>query len=205
MSRDPLEVALGHDKGQRFFDDPYVAVDHAGDLWGFGVGLPPEHDHAPDVTHRGWMRLAVPDPQDSNRTRWSTDPLWEIIQRAPFSTGLPKPLRRAKHVQPDLDQLGAQMRDYFISWAVLRGSYRPGPASLARELAAFAEWAAQFEQEKGVSFAEDVRERARLSGPLRRRWCSRPNYATTRNLHKGSMKHPTSSYLRSGMFHVVIL
>src|SRR5215472_5717931 len=59
---------------------PYTAVDHAGDLWGFGVGLPPEHDHAPDVTHRGWMRLAVPDVQDSNRARWKTDPLWQIVQ-----------------------------------------------------------------------------------------------------------------------------
>jgi hypothetical protein len=159
-----LEVALGHDKGSRFFDDPYVAVDHTGDLWGFGVGLPPEHDHAPDVTQRGWMRLTIPDLHDSTRTRWSTDPLWEIIQRVPFSEGLPKPLRRAKHVQPDLDQLGAQMRGYFISWAVLRESYRPGPASLARELEAFEDWAANFEEEKGMSFAEDVRERARLSG-----------------------------------------
>ena len=56
------------------------------------------------------------------------------------------------------------MRGYFISWAVLRESYRPGPASLARELEAFEDWAANFEQEKGVNFAEDVRERARLSG-----------------------------------------
>jgi len=143
---------------------PYTAVDHAGDLWGFGVGLPPEHDHAPDVTHRGWMRLAVPDVQDSNRARWKTDPLWQIVQRVPFAEGLPKPLRRAKHVQPDLDQLGAQMRGYFISWAVVQESYRPGLAALARELEAFEDWAANFEQEKGVNFAEDVRERARLSG-----------------------------------------
>jgi hypothetical protein len=47
---------------------------------------------------------------------------------------------------------------------VLRESYRPGPAALARELEAFEDWVANFEQAKGLNFAEDVRERARLSG-----------------------------------------
>ena len=69
-----LEVALGHERGQRWFDDPWIALEHLGDLWAFDVGLPPEHDQAPDVTHRGWMRLVVPDPSDTRRSRWKTDP-----------------------------------------------------------------------------------------------------------------------------------
>ena len=69
-----LEVAYGTEKGARWFDDPYVALDHLGEMWGYGVGYPPEYDSLPDATYRGWMRLAIPDG-DSNRTRWATDPL----------------------------------------------------------------------------------------------------------------------------------
>jgi hypothetical protein len=160
-----LEVALGHEKGQRWYDDPYEALHHLHDLWGFDVGLPPEHDHAPDVTYRGWMRLAIPDGKNVNRSRWITDPLWEVVQRVPFSQGLPKPLKRVKPVALELDQINVQIRGYLISRAVLRGAYRPGPASLARELEDFEDWAAEYEENKpGANFAEEVRERARMKG-----------------------------------------
>ena len=159
-----LEVALGHERGQRWFDDPWVALEHLGDLWAFDVGLPPEHDQVPDVTHRGWMRLVVPDPSDTRRSRWKTDPLWEIVQRVPFNQGVPKPLRRDKQVRPDLDQIDAQIRGYLVSRAVLREVYMAGPANLSRELESFDEHMAEWEQEKGSDFAEEVRERARMMG-----------------------------------------
>jgi hypothetical protein len=61
--------------GQRsWFDDPWEAVRHQADLWGVFTGLPPEHDHAPDVTQRGWMRLSPPTGRDATKTRWPTDP-----------------------------------------------------------------------------------------------------------------------------------
>jgi len=47
---------------------------------------------------------------------------------------------------------------------VRRESYRPGPAELARELEAFEDRISTFKQEKGFNFAENLRERARLSG-----------------------------------------
>jgi hypothetical protein len=160
-----LEVALGHDKGQRFFDDPYVAIKHTQDFWAFGVGLPPEHDHAPDVTNRGWIRLAVPDANDSNRTRWKTDPLWEVVQRVPWSEGLPKPLKRAKQAQPDSELIDVEIRGWLITRAMVRGAYRPGPASLSAELRHFEQWADEYAKKKpGLNFAEEVRERARLAG-----------------------------------------
>ena len=65
-------------------DDPWLALDHLNDFWAYFVGLPPEHDHAPDATHRGWLRMTQPQA-DTNRTRWPTDPVWEVIQRAQFT------------------------------------------------------------------------------------------------------------------------
>ena len=161
-----LEVALGHDKGARWFDDPRIALQHLGDAWGFGVGLPPEHDLTPDVTHRGWMRLAVPDPHDATRSRWPTDPVWEIIQRVPFSQGVPQPLKRAKQVKHDLDSIDAQIRGMFITRAMLREVYVEGPAQLSRELESFDDRMGEWEQQKGLNFSEDVRERARMSGKM---------------------------------------
>src|SRR5579875_544528 len=67
--------------------DPWQALEHLNDYWAYGVGLPDEQDHAPDVTHRGWMRLAV--PVGEKRSQWPTDPVWQIIQRADFGQGQP--------------------------------------------------------------------------------------------------------------------
>ncbi|MBA3825467.1 MAG: hypothetical protein H0X24_16405, partial [Ktedonobacterales bacterium] len=92
-----MQTYLGKEAGA-WLDDPWQAIEHYGDFWGYGVGLPPEHDHAPDVTHRGWMRLTIPS-EDSNRSRWPTDPAWEVIQRADFgSYAPPMPLLRKKAV-----------------------------------------------------------------------------------------------------------
>ncbi len=157
-------VALGYAKGERWFDDPRVALDHVGDLWGYGVGLPPEHDFAPDVTHRGWMRLAIPDPLDRNRSRWRTDPVWEVVQRVPFNEGIPKPLKQAKEVKPDLEKIDAELRGLLVTRAMLREAYVKAPASLSRELESFDDVMAEWEQERGLDFAEQVRERARMAG-----------------------------------------
>ncbi|MBA3824182.1 MAG: hypothetical protein H0X24_09850 [Ktedonobacterales bacterium] len=158
-----LEVAYGTEKGARWYDDPYVAIEHLGEMWGFGVGFPPEYDLLPDVTGRGWMRLAVPGG-DSNQTRWATDPLWEVVQRVPFGQGLPKPLKRAREAAPDLEKLDAEVRGLLVSLATQRGAYLKAPASLAQEVAAFLERIAERDQGRGRDFAEDVRERARMAG-----------------------------------------
>jgi len=52
-----------------------------------------------------------------------------------------------------------------ITRAMLRGAYRPGPASLSAELQSFEKWAAEYAQKRpGPGFGEEVRERARLTG-----------------------------------------
>ncbi|MBA3823618.1 MAG: hypothetical protein H0X24_06890 [Ktedonobacterales bacterium] len=158
-----LEVAYGTEKGARWYDDPYIAIEHLGEMWGFGVGFPPEYDLLPDVTGRGWMRLAIPGG-DSNQTRWATDPLWEVVQRVPFAQGLPKPLKRAREASPDLEKLDAEVRGLLVSLATQRGAYLKAPASLAQEVAAFLDRIAERDHERGRDFAEDVRERARMAG-----------------------------------------
>ena len=163
-----LDAALGH-RGEHWFDDPWVAILHVGDLWGFAVGLPPEHDQAPDVTHRGWMRLTLPAPSDETSTRWDTDPVWLIVQRVPFAS-LPVALKRVKHVVPDLDHIDAELYGLLKTRAVLRGVYLLGDAELPRELEAFDDRMADWMAERGNDFNEEVRERARMMGkplPLR--------------------------------------
>jgi hypothetical protein len=53
-----IATALGLEPGD-WCDDPWLALDHLNDFWAHFVGLPPEHDHAADSTHRGWMRLVL--------------------------------------------------------------------------------------------------------------------------------------------------
>jgi hypothetical protein len=53
-----------------WFNDPWECLDHLQDLWAYFAGLPPEADDAPDLTHRGWMRLVVSDTDDANCSRW---------------------------------------------------------------------------------------------------------------------------------------
>jgi hypothetical protein len=96
-----------------WFDDPWRALEHLGELWAYFSGLPPEADLSPEVTYRGWMRLAQPTSDDSNRSRWPTDPVWEAIQRAQFSATPPRALTRQPTVRHDLAQVDAERgRDF---------------------------------------------------------------------------------------------
>jgi hypothetical protein len=63
----------------RWFDDPWECLDRLQHLWAFYAGLPPETDVAPDMTHRGWMRLVVPDADDANRSRWRIAPYFARV------------------------------------------------------------------------------------------------------------------------------
>nr|MBA2678824.1 hypothetical protein [Ktedonobacteraceae bacterium] len=158
------QAALGQAKGERWFDDPYVTVEHLGDMWGFFAGLADEHDLAPESTYRGWMRLTTPNRHDSRRSRWPTSPLWQVVQRVPFSEGMPKPLKRVREAKPDLSQLDAEILGMFITRAMLRGTYLQQPAELAREMEAFEDRMCEEEASKIAGFGEAVRERARMGG-----------------------------------------
>ena len=64
-----LCIAFGRDAAD-WINDPWLCIDHYQDIWGYCVGLPPESD-IPDVSYRGWLRLAIEQP-DQNRGRWPT-------------------------------------------------------------------------------------------------------------------------------------
>jgi hypothetical protein len=149
----------------RWFDDPWECLDHLQDLWAFFAGLPPEVDVAPDVTHRGWTRLAMPDAADPNRSRWRTDPIWEIIQRACFQPEVaPAALTNVPRVRHDLAQVDAELYGLLKLRAVLRGEYLETTATLSQELHAFADEMDEVDAKRGRDFAEEVREKARMLG-----------------------------------------
>ncbi|HEV2461803.1 MAG TPA: hypothetical protein VGS80_25890 [Ktedonobacterales bacterium] len=149
----------------RWFDDPWECLDHLQDLWAFFAGLPPEADVAPDVTHRGWMRLAVLDGVDANRSRWQTDPIWETVQRARFHPDTtPGMLTRQPRIRHDLAQVDAELYGLLKLRAVLRGEYLDITATLSQELHAFANQMDEEDAKRGRDFAEEVREKARMLG-----------------------------------------
>jgi hypothetical protein len=144
-------------------DDPWLALDHLNDFWAYFVGLPPEHDHAPDAMHRGWLRMALPQV-DRNRARWPVDPVWEVIQRAQFSDQIPKPLRRGKDVAHDLEQIDAELYGLFKLRSVLRGRQMDETLTLSLELRAFAEQMDAVDLDRERDYCEGVREKARMLG-----------------------------------------
>lgn len=154
-----------HTGSAKWFEDPWIALDHLDDLWAYFAGLPPEVDTTPDVTYRGWMRLAIPDKNDSNRSRWPTDPVWLLIQRAGFTTGTtPAALTRHPKVAHDLDQVDAELYGLLKLRAALRGEYLDTSATLSLELRAFASRMDEVDAEREWDFAEEVREKARMLG-----------------------------------------
>lgn len=75
-------------------DGAYHGVENAADLparltdlWAYAAGhIGGGADDLPD----GWLRLVVPSLDDTNRSRWSTHPVWEEVQAA-FSTASNRP------------------------------------------------------------------------------------------------------------------
>ena len=134
-------------------------------MWSFFAGLPPEADLAPDVTHRGWMRLTLPEADDANRSRWQTDPTWETIQRARFLPDVsPSALIRLPRVRHDLTHVDAELYGLLKLRTVLRGEYLDTTATLSQELRAFADEMDEVDATRGRDFAEEVREKARMIG-----------------------------------------
>src|SRR5262249_15303224 len=133
------EIAVGMNLAVgEWCDDPWLALAHLNDFWACFVGLPPEHDYAPDATRRGWLRLTLPQV-DTNRTRWPTDPTWEVIQRARFNDVAPLPLQRGKRVAHDLEQIDAELYGLFKLRSVLCERQMDATLTLSLELRAFAE------------------------------------------------------------------
>jgi hypothetical protein len=72
-------------------DDPWMMLEHLHVLFATVVGHAEES--CPDATNVAWLRLVMPDEHEHNRARWETDPIWQVIQEAPF-TPVPVAARR---------------------------------------------------------------------------------------------------------------
>ena len=101
---------------------------------------------------------------DSNRTRWPTDPVWAIIQRAQFSDQVPAPLQRHKHVTHDLELIDAELYGLFKLQSVLCERQLDETLTLSLELRAFSERMAAVDLERDRDCYEAVREKARVLG-----------------------------------------
>jgi hypothetical protein len=67
-----------------------------------------------------WIRRVVPDA-DTNRSRWPTDPVWQLVQSAPFTDAphtVRRLMRREQHVQA-VEQLDAGAYGYLVSRTAL--------------------------------------------------------------------------------------
>lgn len=70
------------------------------------------------LTH-DWLRLTVPDPCDQTKSRWQTDPLWEVIQSG-FSCNTWQMVRTPPQRSCPESHLVAQMRGLALSIAARR-------------------------------------------------------------------------------------
>lgn len=159
-----MQNTLGKEAGA-WLDDPWQAIQHYHDFWAYGVGLPPEHDLAPDVTHRGWMRLTLPQLNDKTRGRWPTDPVWHIIQRADFGMYTPpQALSRSKLIVHDAVAIDAEIYGLLRLRSVLHGRHEETTLTLSQELRAFANEMEDWDEVKNRDYTEEVREKARSLG-----------------------------------------
>jgi hypothetical protein len=112
---------------QGTLDDPWTFLDHIGEVWGYVVGRAPQTDDvsagcatAASLVDVAWIRRVTPDA-DSNRSRWSTDPVWQLVQTAPFGDAPTKArrlMRREQHVHA-VEQLDAGAYGYLVSRTAL--------------------------------------------------------------------------------------
>lgn len=108
-------------------DDPWMLLDHLAEVWGYVVGHASQGNDpvttcATSATQVdvAWIRRVNPDV-DTNRSRWPTDPVWQLVQMAPFRdapTNARRLMRREQHVHA-VEQLDAGAYGYLISRTAL--------------------------------------------------------------------------------------
>jgi len=112
---------------QGSLDDPWTFLDYVSDVWAYVVGQAPRADEASigcvltaSPVDVAWIRRVNPDA-DTNRSRWPTDAVWQLVQAAPF-TDAPTKARRLmrceQHVHA-VEQLDAGAYGYLISRTAL--------------------------------------------------------------------------------------
>ncbi len=82
-------------------DDPWQLLDHLGDLWALLVGQP--EDAYPDAVNVALIRQVVPSEDDTNHSRWPTDPAWRVVQQATFMSAPAQARRLIRRKQQAAD------------------------------------------------------------------------------------------------------
>ncbi len=115
-----LRLLLGSsgDRGEEArpcLDDPYEMLHHLPELFAAIVG---RIDDCPDAINTAWIRLVNPREDESNRSRWDTDPAWRVVQSATFADApvAARRLIRRKQRAHDAQKLVAAQYGYLISF-----------------------------------------------------------------------------------------
>jgi hypothetical protein len=171
LRRDALRTLGLPAEVQGTLDDPWTFLEHITEVWGYVVGQTPHTEDAPTscattASHVdvAWIRRVIPDT-DSNRSRWPTDPVWQLVQAAPFTDAPTKArrlIRREQHVHA-VEQLDAGAYGYLVSRTALlhpKGETFDVFMGLRGFLEALTKIAGQPEKD----FGELVRQRRRKRG-----------------------------------------
>lgn len=171
LRRDALRTLGLPPDVQRSLDDPWIFLQHLAEVWGYVVGQAPRADDgtrtcAVTASHVdvAWIRCVNPDA-DSNRSRWPTDPVWQLVQAAPFTDASHKArrlMRREQHMYA-VEQLDAGAYGYLVSRTALlhpKGETFDVSMGLRGFFDALTKIAGQPEKD----FGELVRQRRRKQG-----------------------------------------
>jgi hypothetical protein len=152
-------------------DDPWTFLEHIDQVWGYVVGQAPQTGavsigcaSTASPVDMAWIRRVVPDA-DSNRSRWSTDPVWQLVQAAPLAAAPTKArrlMRREQHAHA-VELLDAGAYGYLVSRTALlhpKGETFDVSMGLRGLFDALTKIAAQPEKD----FGELVRQRRRKRG-----------------------------------------
>jgi hypothetical protein len=93
LRREALATLETMDGQRGQFDDPWDCLAHLPDLLAYMVGRPPNEEACLEETNIAWIRRIVPQDDDINRSRWPTDPIWQLVQGATFDE-VPSTARR---------------------------------------------------------------------------------------------------------------
>jgi hypothetical protein len=171
LRRDALRTLSLSQETKGSLDDPWTFLEQVGAVWAYVVGHAP-HDHGAAMTCAAtvsqvdvaWIRRVNPDA-GSNRSRWPTDSVWQLVQAAPFSnapTNARRLMRREQHVHA-VEQLDAGAYGYLVSRTALlhpQGETFDISVGLGGLVQALTKIAAQPEKD----FGELVRQRRRERG-----------------------------------------
>jgi len=108
LIREPLRELCTAGSERPILDDPWEFLEHLPEVWARMVG---QGESCPEAVDVAWLRRVIPREGESNRSRWDTDPVWRVVQRASFAP-IPLPIRRLvrrRQRDHDVQQLDRQL------------------------------------------------------------------------------------------------